>query len=78
MATAKLIKSKSDNGGNTFDLSFKKMTTGELMALTRALCYYNSPISNDVLAYIQNSIYTLKDAELSQTIEYNIKMVDPA
>jgi len=73
MATAKITKHKNDQGGKSMDLTLKNLTIGELMAITRALAYYDSPVGNDVQAYIQNALYELKDEELSIVISSSIK-----
>ena len=50
-------KKKTDQGGDGYTLTLDRITRGEIIAITRALRFYNSPVSKDVLAYINLAIH---------------------
>ena len=63
-----------------FDLTMKDLTRGKILALTRALRYYDSPVGNDVLDSIRDAISDY-DKTLSAEIESSLadlkmKMID--
>lgn len=73
MSNTTIKNTNNDQGGRLYDLTLKKLTTGELMALTHALCFYNSTVSNDVLSYIRNAIQQLNNPYLTEDIESSLK-----
>jgi len=74
MANGKIKRSKD---GYLYSVSLNKLTEGELMALVRALRFYNSPVGNDVLAYIRNAAYEF-GSETYSKLEGFIRDVDMA
>lgn len=46
---------------NSFDVSFKGLTQGQLMAMYRALEYYGSPVGQDVFGFLRNGINSSED-----------------
>ena len=72
MAQSKITECK---GGYGFNLTLKNLTLGELMALTRALRYYNSLVGNDVLAYVNNAIYVLNNPKVSEEISSSLEQL---
>ncbi len=58
---------------NLYTLTLKDITQGQLIAITRALRYYNSPVSNDVLDGIRiaigNSGYPQTDTVIEASID---------
>ncbi len=69
------IKRLGDIDKNCYDVTLKGMTRGKIMAITRALMFYNSPVGNDVLGFIRNAVYKLGDAELSKDVESSFNEV---
>ena len=62
-----------------FDLTMKDLTRGKILALTRALRYYDSPVGNDVLDSIRNAIsdYETLSAEIESSLaDLKMKMID--
>lgn len=73
MSNTTIKNTNNDQGGRLYDLTLKKLTTGEVMAITRALCFYNSSVGNDVLSYIRNAIQQLNNPYLTEDIESSLK-----
>ena len=63
-ATFKLNKT-----GNPYHLTFNGLTKGEIIALVRALAYYDSPVSNDIIAYVQAAAYDLGNGLYTEVME---------
>jgi hypothetical protein len=75
MSNTTIKNTNNDQGGRLYDLTLKKLTTGELMALTRALMFYDSAVGNDVLSYIRNAIQQLHNPYLTEDIESSLKQL---
>lgn len=78
MSNTTIKNTNNDQGGRLYDMTLKKLTTGEIMAITRALCFYNSTVSNDVLSYIRNAIQQLNNPYLTEDIESSLKELTEA
>jgi len=75
MTKHKLVKKKNFYGGMGYNLSLNNLTLGEVMALTRALRYYDSPVGNDVLGYVLNTIYESGDEKLKIEIASSLEQL---
>lgn len=71
----KIKKQKTDQGGEGYTLTLDRLTRGELITITRALKSYNSPVSQDVLAFIRNAIYVSNIEDLSKDIEDSLVQI---
>jgi len=71
MTKCKLMTKK--NGGTCYNLTITELTVGKIIALTRALRYYNSPVGNDVLDYIRNAIHDSGVEPLETEIESSLQ-----
>ena len=67
MAKSKMKRSKN---GYLYSVNLNGLTEGELMALVRALRFYNSIVSNDVLCYIRNAAYEGGDGMYEKVDEF--------
>ena len=75
MTKHKIVKKKNERGGMGYNLSLNNLTLGEVMALTRALRYYDSPVGNDVLGYVLNTIYESGDEKLKIEIASSLEQL---
>jgi len=64
---------KNDTGGTCYNLTITDLTVGKIIALTRALRYYNSPVGNDVLDCIRNAIHNSGVEPLETEIESSLQ-----
>jgi len=76
MSNTTIKNTNNDPDGRLYDMTLKKLSTSELMALTRALMFYNSPVGNDVLSYIRNAIQQLDNPYLTEEIENSLKELE--
>ena len=69
---AKITRKHFPIGVSSYSLTLQELTTGKLIAITRALRYYNSSLSDDVLDFIRNAIVYSGDKELTKEIETSL------
>lgn len=65
----KIQKQRTDMGGEGYTLTLDRLTKGELIAITRSLRFYDSPVSRDVLAFIRNAIHESRIEDLKKDVE---------
>jgi hypothetical protein len=81
MQNTTIKKAKSDTGGELYKLTLT-LTRGEMIAITRALRFYDSPVGNDVLGYITYTLETEKDKmptlhdDITTTLEQAGKVIE--
>jgi len=73
---SKLTKKRTDTGGTNYTLTLHGLTPGSLMALTRALKFYDSPVSADVLSFILYAVENFGDHNLETEIKDSLSEVN--
>jgi hypothetical protein len=64
---------KVNKAFNSYTLTLNDVTLGKLLALTRALRYYDSPVGNDLLDAIRNVIRDSGDVSTHKEIEESLR-----
>jgi len=60
----KVLFKKNKSGTETYDVSFKGLTRGEILAMRYALENHTTPVGNDVFIYLRNALSMVEDESL--------------
>jgi len=67
------IKRNKKGAGQSYDVSFSGLTKGEIMSMQNALEASGTPVSSDVLAYLNNGLYDCEEAWLLDLVPDSYK-----